>query len=78
MDFKITSIDEAVIEIGNVLGIEKLHPHSKDTILKILLNIERNGKWDGVTNHNNWVASTDLATGIRVLSINKNRYDGRY
>lgn len=77
MDFKTTSINEAIVEIGNALGIEQFHPHTKETIHKILLNIERNGKWDGVTNHNNWIASTDLATGIRILSINKNRHNER-
>lgn len=73
MDIKQTSIEKVISDISQVLRIQELTPFAKDSIKDILLNLERNGKWDGVINHNNWVAGTDSDKQVRTLTVNKNR-----
>lgn len=77
MEFKQSSTESAISDICKLFGIAKLSPFRYDQIKDIIINVQRNGKYDGVVNHNNWIAETNPHTQIRSLTINKKKIENR-
>lgn len=71
MEFKQSSTESAISDICKLFGIEKLTPFRYDQIKDIIINVQRNAKYDGVINHDNWTAETNVHTNVRSLTIKK-------